>query len=130
MTMLSLPVSLSQPLGYALPGHLQAYSHADNCIRAQSVNNGLNMTLFHDPTVDLGGEEDFEVNMLSHEELPAVELVILGCPNRHTRRKVKHIAKVAAIQARKTSRDESAATYPKCSKDFRQRTNCHLTGIN
>ncbi len=116
MTMLSLPVSLSQPLGYALPGHLQAYSPADNYIRAQSVSNGLNMTLFHDPTVDLGGEEDFEVNMLSHEELPAVELVILGCPNRHTRRKVEHIAKVAAIQARKTSRDDQQPPTPSAPK--------------
>ena len=33
-------------------------------IRAQSISDGLNMTLFHDPTVDLGGgggggEKDF-----------------------------------------------------------------------
>lgn len=57
--MLSLPISLSKPLGYTLPGHLQAYSPADNYIRAQTIANGINMALFHDPTVDLGGGGGF-----------------------------------------------------------------------
>ena len=53
---------------------------------------------------------------MSHEELHAIELVILGYPNRHTRRKIEHIAKVAAIQARKTSRDDQQPPTPSAPK--------------
>ena len=94
MTGMSMPICLSSPLGYRLPEHLEAFSPASNYLREIKISNAVCHSGLQPPLEDCGGE-DFSINLLAHDGMPAVEVSILQCPNRALKQKLQRCVKPA-----------------------------------
>ena len=99
----SRPFSLQKPLGYTLPGYLQPFAPMANILREQAITNAVSaMNIDKDELISefaAQGGEDFQVNYLSQNGLPSVELVVMGCPNASMRKRLDHVTKSAIKHA-------------------------------
>ncbi len=103
MTMLSVPVCLSTPRNY-LPPELEGYSCASHFQRAQPIGNGVAYCNPHGQHGDWGGgDEDFSVNILSHDGFPSVELALTAVPHSKMARRIEQCVR----KARHTAVDQA-----------------------
>ncbi len=94
MTMYSVPVDLDRPRDVYLPPHLEKYSATNDYLRNLPITNAAGFIDHHDPSDDLGGE-DFTVNILAHDGLPAIEIALTGVPSGRLARQIERAARKA-----------------------------------
>ena len=119
MTMLSVPVCLSTPREY-LPPELEGYSCASHLQRARPIGNGVAYCNLGGQTDDWGGgDEDFSVNILSHDGFPSVELALTAVPHSKMARRIeqcvckaRHTAVDQAMDGKRPSQLPRAAQLP------------------
>ena len=108
-----MPVCLSRPRDMELPAHLEPYSPASHYQRELLVTNAVTALQHHDPSDDWGGE-DIDINILSHDGLPAVELAISMCPSANLAKKIRRCAlKARAYAADKSLDNHKSGTKPR-----------------
>lgn len=88
MTVLSVPVNVSKPRNFE--AELAPYSCAAHLMRERPIAHAIS-AIQHESPDDWGGE-DFSVNILSHDGLPAIELAVTWCPTRKMARKLKDVS--------------------------------------
>lgn len=94
MTMYSVPVDMDRPRDVYLPPHLEKYSATNDYLRNLPVTNAVSFVDHQDPSDDWGGE-DFSVNILAHDGLPAIEISLTGVPTGHLARQIERAARRA-----------------------------------
>ncbi len=94
MTVHSIPVCVSKPRDSFLPPHLQAYSLDSHRMRERPISNSSTYQNPHEDDDDWGGDP-LEINILSHDGLPSVELCLFRVPTGKWARKIRRAAEKA-----------------------------------
>ncbi|KAK9822743.1 hypothetical protein WJX74_002548 [Apatococcus lobatus] len=81
----------------------QPFAPMANILREQAITNAVSaMNIDKDELISefaAQGGEDFQVNYLSQNGLPSVELVVMSCPNASMRKRLDHVTKSAIKHA-------------------------------